>query len=109
MSDDVQSIRILNDLFRKGLANGRMMMTRGVAERPAEQVREIMQRVVQFDSFSDANDPYHEHDYGSFDFGSDRILWKIDYYDAELKYGSEDPADPAKTTRVLTVMLAEEY
>ena len=34
---------------------------------------------------------------------------KLDYFDKELKFGSENPADPSKTTRVLTIMLAEEY
>ena len=38
-----------------------------------------------------------------------RIIWKIDYYDPSRQQGSEDPADPAKTCRVLTVMLASEY
>jgi len=38
-----------------------------------------------------------------------RILLKIDYYDPTLSWLSEDPADPAKTRRVLTVMLSHEY
>ncbi|WP_156454520.1 DUF3768 domain-containing protein [Erythrobacter sp. CCH5-A1] len=31
------------------------------------------------------------------------------YYDAELTYGSENPADASITRRVITLMRAEDY
>jgi len=30
-------------------------------------------------------------------------------YDATVEFGSEDPSEPEKTTRVLTLMLAVDY
>ena len=38
-----------------------------------------------------------------------RLFWKIDYYDHSMQHGSPDPADPAVTERVMTIMLAAEY
>jgi len=65
--------------------------------------------VASFDKFSDENDPHGEHDFGSFELVNRTFFWKIDYYDERYEFGSEDPTDPAKTTRVLTLMLACEY
>ncbi|MFT6242821.1 MAG: hypothetical protein ACJAQT_004933 [Akkermansiaceae bacterium] len=41
--------------------------------------------------------------------GDQKLFFNIDYYDQTLKWGSEDPSDPEKTTRVMTLMLALEY
>ncbi len=65
--------------------------------------------VRSFDQFTKDNDPYGEHDCALFTLNGTRVMWKIDYYDSTLAYGSEDPADPEVTHRVLTVLLASEY
>jgi hypothetical protein len=62
-----------------------------------------------FDDFNEGNDPYEEHDFGSFELAGETFFWKIDYYDNDMTFESEDPADPEKTTRVLTIMFAGEY
>ena len=80
----MSDIKTLNDNLRKSFIGGRVILTQ-------------------------ANDPYGEHDFGSFDYNGEKIYWKIDYYDKSYQYLSENPANPDITNRVLTVMLAEEY
>ena len=99
----------LNDKFRKGLASGRVHMTAGINAKRSEFVAKALVRVIAFDDFKADNDPHGEHDFGSFELEGEKIFWKIDYYDLAGEFGSEDPTDPKKTLRVLTVMLAEEY
>ena len=59
--------------------------------------------------FTADNDPHEEHDFGNFELAGHKFFFKIDYFDANMEFGSENPADLTKTTRVLTIMLAEEY
>jgi hypothetical protein len=103
-------IQELNDAFREGgLASGRWMLTRGVADLGPEFTLHAVRQVMQFDAFTPDNDPYGEHDFGAFSLGDERLFWKIDYYDSSLSHGSDAPEDARATTRVLTVMLASEY
>jgi hypothetical protein len=47
--------------------------------------------------------------FGTIDLAGQTYFFKVDYYAPDMDGGSEDPADPAKTTRVLTIMRADEY
>lgn len=102
-------ITLLNDAFRTSFAGGKVMMTAGVHALPDMVKCAALHEVATFNAFTEDNDPYGEHDFGSFELCSRKFFWKIDYYDERCESGSEDPANPAKTTRVLTLMLAEEY
>jgi hypothetical protein len=103
-------IRQLNDEVRSCNPAGRIFLSSGIAAKPADEVADILERVRTFDTFTSENDPYGEPDFGSFEFGRELIFWKIDYYDRDgERYGSPNPADPSITTRVLTVMLSDEY
>jgi len=102
-------IRVLNDNFRSTFVGGRVVMSAGVAELPLGTKAMVLLRVQKFTTFNAKNDPHREHDFGSFTLAGQKYFWKIDYYDLQCQYGSDDPSDPEKTTRVLTIMLAEEY
>ena len=102
-------IRALNDAFRTTMTGGRVMMTAGVDALPSDVKALVIRKVATFTAFTPDNDPHKEHDFGSFTLAGRKFFFKIDCYDANMEFGSEDPADPSKTTRVLTIMLAEEY
>ena len=100
-------IRSLNDAFRRTFIGGAVMITAGVEAMPLDQRRSLLQKIRSFDAFSEDNDPHHEHDFGSVDEAGVRCFFKIDYYDRKTEFGSPDPADPADpavSTRVLTIM-----
>jgi hypothetical protein len=102
-------IRELNDAFRTTMTGGKVLLTAGVDALPSDIKAAVIRRVATFSEFNKDNDPYGEHDFGSFAVAGHKFFFKIDAYDADMRFGSEDPADPTKTTRVLTIMLAEEY
>lgn len=108
-ADKVPRIRALNDAFRKTFRGGKVVTTASVAALPDMVVANALLRVASFDEFTADNDPHGEHDFGAFELCGRTFFWKIDTYDRNLKYGSEDPSDPENTTRVLTLMLAEDY
>ena len=119
-ADKAQQIAALNDQFRTRFfipsfgprrVPGHIVCTSGIATLPPQAQISIWASVSSFDIFTEGDDPHGERDFGAFDAeGVGKILWKIDYYaDESCTFGSEDPADPTRSFRVLTIMLAEEY
>ena len=102
-------IAALNDQFRQTLTGGRVLMTSGVQAHGAAFIANALTAMQQFTAFDARNDPYGEHDFGAFEVDGQRLFFNIDYYAPDMEHGSEDPSDPSITTRVLTLMLSDEY
>lgn len=110
MTQNINSpVAQLNDQLRSTFLGGTVVSTVGVQSLPEATQKALIQAVQSFNRFDEDNDPYGEHDFGMIQLKGQIFYWKIDYYDLNLEYRSEDPANSAKTKRVLTLMLAEEY
>jgi hypothetical protein len=109
-TETATTIAELNDRFRKGDRTlGRHMASVLVNALTSEQQQELTRLVRVFDTFTEGNDPYSEHDFGSVEMEREKYFWKIDYYNLNYEYGSEDPNDPAVTRRVMTILHCSEH
>jgi hypothetical protein len=100
ITTDTDRIRELNDKLRQDLTTGYAVITPGIAALGQEAVERLVKTIQVFDDFHHANDPYQEHDFGSFEADGQTIFFKIDYYDETLTMHSPDAADPSVTKRV---------
>lgn len=102
-TETATQIAKLNDAFRRsGLG---VTVTPGV--QLLENLHMLIDEIRRYSEFNEDSDPYGEHDFGTVHWYGEKVFWKIDYYDQELKYG-RDPLEP-DCRRVLTIMLASEY
>ena len=123
-----QTVRIarLNDLARGALGVAcTAVATVGFRSLPETDQSRVRELIETYDAFDEDNDPHGERDFGTIyqlgdgrwtidrprgrDDERERVFWKLDYYDRDLQFASEDAANPAITRRVLTIMLADEY
>ncbi len=100
-------IAALNDAARTSFIGCRVVITKGIAA--MDDLDGLYAKVRAFTEFTERNDPYGEHDFGSVEHEGRTVFWKIDYYDLDLLMHSPDPSDPSVTCRVLTIMLGSEY
>ena len=105
----VAKIAELNDHLRRTFTGGKVMMTAAVAALDPVERAEVLERVRAFTDFNADNNPHGENDFGVVTVKDEQFFWKVDYYDLTMEFGSEDPADPAVTTRVLTIGHMSDY
>lgn len=107
----MSEIAELNDKFRRA---GPYMLTAAIEAYGRDFVVLAVEGVRWFSDFNEDNDPKGEHDFGMFTLAGQQVCWKIDYYTKPARgqmchrAAAEDPADPTKTDRLLTIMLASE-
>ena len=104
-----EAIAQLNDTLRKTGTGGTVMVTEGVVSLPGFDAVVLSAALANYEAYDPDNDPHGERDFGDLTLFGTSLLWKIDYYDADLDFGSDDPANSSITRRVLTVMLTEDY
>lgn len=123
-----QSVRIarLNDLARSAMGvTCTAVATVGFRSLPDTDQSCVRELIETFDAFDEDNDPHGERDFGTIyqladglwtterprvpEDERERVLWKLDYYDRQMEFASDDAANPAITRRVLTIMLSDEY
>lgn len=105
----MSDIATLNDNFRKSFIGGEVLLSAGIAAMSSEDKANIISMVQNFNDFTPSNDVYGEHDFLSMDYKGNKIFAKIDYYDLNYEFMSENPANPDITNRVLTILLSCEY
>lgn len=90
---DAEKMRELNDAARQALTGCRVMITRGVAA--MDCVDAVLAAVRSYRTFDGDNDPYGEHDSGSFTVSGEQLFRKFNYYDSDMQMASLDPSDDA--------------
>ena len=114
-SDKTLTLARQNDAFRTGMVTGgcpfpgTVVVTSGVSDRGRDFVTNAILAAAFDTAFSEDNDPWGTRDFGTVTVQDDKLYWKIDTYDADRDYGSDEPSDPARTHRVLTLLFPSEY
>ena len=108
----LSKIAKLNDDLRQNLftpGSNRVFVSATVSSLPYLERALLLDKVQKFNDFNPDNDPYQEHDFARIEHNGINYFWKIDYYNKTMDAGSDDPSNPDITTRVLTIMRADEY
>ncbi|MGC5780830.1 DUF3768 domain-containing protein [Methylobacterium sp. NFXW15] len=106
---DVGRIAALNDILRRSLSGGTLVLTAGIIALGRERQQIILDAIAALDRFDLDSDPYGERNFGALEAAGECVFFKVDCFGRSGRFASPDPTDASVTTRLLTVMLAREY
>jgi len=101
---DRSKIIELNDQLRTNFTGGRVQMTPSVHELDARLRGRALYAMSKYKTFDEDS----EHDCGVFIFAGYSFEWHIEYRAINGAGLSPDPADPAATSRVLTLYVGSD-
>ena len=124
--EQTAQIARLNDLARRAMGVAcTAVATVGFRSLPDADQSQVRELIETYDAFDEDNDPHGERDFGTIyqladgvwtterprlrEDEREQVFWKLDYYDRQMQFASDDAANPAITRRVLTIMLSDEY
>ena len=112
--DRIETIARLNDRARLRLdPTARIVITRNCLATfcDADTIEVVMVQAQLLGAFRRCSfsPDSPERDFATITFRDRKVWLKIDYSDGALEFGSEDPADASVTTRVVTILLPEDY
>jgi len=70
-------IKTLNDSFRRTFNGGKVTLSCGISAKSQSELAEILNQVRCFNDFTKENDPYNEHDFGSFNIKASKYIGKL--------------------------------
>lgn len=109
-----------NDAFRKGACGlgprpardaGIVVCTHALSARDPAFLAKARRAIGEIDTFDPENDPDGFHDFGAVCVDGQKVWFKLDLYErgSEFRFGAETPDDPARTVRVMTLMLPSDW
>ena len=87
----------INDQMRRN--QHRIFLSKGIQSYTNPELTDIMNIVRNFKNFNLSNDPHKEHNFGTFMYKGEKLLWRIDTH-----YPENTPYH-----KFLVVMKATEY
>lgn len=104
----------LNDRARMGLdRTARTVFTIGLLDTLSDGTKpsDILAQTAIIKAMRSCTfaDDSPERDMAWFEVRGVRVMMKIEYYDVDFEWGSDDPTNEAETRRAITLMRPEDY